>query len=394
MAAAQALLAKLDALRETAETQLTERDFAACISSCGGALSLDQEADYVSRGVLVAMKEEAEHKKQAEELAAYAEEQLAANDFRAVDTLTEALTLDPDSADIMSMREEAVRKKEAREKQILELKAKAQQRATAEAARKKVKKAAAGTSWLAAAQHQAADLAAHLAGVEEEEKAAELSPAAAAAAAAATEAASLGPAAVGAARAAARTAIEEGVSEEGAAAAGAAAAAIVGAGLGKAAEEAGRKAADKYKEDATSEEEKEAQKKKYTNLLMKSSMYKSQITMLETALRESEEEAASAVQFVQAATDNLTECRAELQRKELAWVEERMAVEEKAEETTLEYEMLQEEVDAYRSKEKMMMLILRKAGLASALDSDGDGSVSKEEAEAFLGDTDEEEEEH
>ena len=35
-----------------------------------------------------------------------------------------------------------------------------------------------------------------------------------------------------------------------------------------------------------------------------------------------------------------------------------------------------------------MMAILRKAGLAPALDTDGDGSVSKEEADAYLADMD------
>ena len=151
------------------------------------------------------------------------------------------------------------RKREAREKQVADMRKKAEQHAAAEAGRRKVKTAAAGTAWLAAAQHQAADLAKHLAEVEkkQEEAAPELEEVAAAAAAA--EAANFGPAAVGAARAAARTAIEAGASAEGAAAAGKAAAAVVAAGLGKAAEDAGRKAAAKFKEDEQLEEEKKTQ---------------------------------------------------------------------------------------------------------------------------------------
>ena len=49
-----------------------------------------------------------------------------------------------------------------------------------------------------------------------------------------------------------------------------------------------------------------------------------------------------------------------------------------------ELEQLEEQLEAQQRKETMMMAILQKAGLASVLDRDGDGSVSKEEGEAYL----------
>lgn len=220
------------------------------------------------------------------------------------------MALDPENTDITSLRDEAVVKKQARETQVEELRTRSEQHAIAEAARKKVKKTSVGTSWLGAAQHQAAELAAHLSAIEEQEAEGEVGPEKVAAAAAATAAASLGPAAVGAARAAASTAITEGVSEEGAAAAGAAAANVVAAGLGKAAEEAGKAAAAKFLDEGVHQEEKKALRKKNTNLLMKTTMYSKQVGMLEQALEDSEDAANAAMQFVENSTNLLADIKA------------------------------------------------------------------------------------
>ena len=54
------------------------------------------------------------------------------------------------------------------------------------------------------------------------------------------------------------------------------------------------------------------------------------------------------------------------------------------EEAGIETELLEEEIEVLKSKEKMMMTILRKAGLAPSLDVDGDGEVSLQEGEAYL----------
>ena len=386
-AAAAALLAMLDELRADAEATIKSRELDNCITTCTRALVLDHEQEYEGRGVFEALKLEAEEKAKALRLMTFGREQLAAKDFRALDTLEEALTLDPENTDIVSLRDEAVVKKQAREKQLEEMAARSEKKAVADAARKKIKKASVGVSWLGAAQHQAAELAAHLA---EKDAEGEVDLGKVAAAAAATAAASLGPVAMGAARAAAITAISDGVSEEGAAAAGAAAANVVAAGLGKAAEEAGKAAAAKFLDDAASQAQTASLKKKNTNLLMKSTMYYEQVKILESALQDAEEGANAAMEFVSNSSDQLAEHKAEVKKAEAAELALREELEEAKEEAQLEQEMLQEELDALKSKEQMMMAILRKAGLAPTLDADGDGSVSKEEGEAFLADTDDE----
>jgi hypothetical protein len=261
---------------------------------------------------------------------------------------------------------------------------KAEQHASAEAGRRKVQKAAAGTAWLAAAHHQAADLAQHLAEAEGKEGATAPEPADLAAAAAAAEAASFGPAAVGAARAAARTAIEAGVSVEGAAAAGSAAAAVVAAGLGKAAEDAGRKAAAKFKEDEQSEEEKKAQRGEILKLKMAMSMYQQQVDQLTSSLQDSEDQAAAALSFVEKSSEALNVSRSETKTKDVEIEQLKLELHDVQEQGDEEIEMLEALIEKYKTREQMMMMIVRKAGLADVLDKDGDGSVSKEEADEFL----------
>jgi hypothetical protein len=107
-AAAQVLLAKLDEMRSAAEAQLASRDLDTCISTCNQAFALDQEENYAARGVIVAVKEKAENCIKADSLASFGREQLAANDFRAVDTLSEALSLDPENKEIADLKETAV----------------------------------------------------------------------------------------------------------------------------------------------------------------------------------------------------------------------------------------------------------------------------------------------
>lgn len=107
-AAAQALLAELDKMRSTAESQLANRDFDACLSTCAATLALDQQEDYVYRKAILALKQDAENKLKAAGLLDYGKEQLAANDFRAVDTLSEALILDPDCKEIADLKDLAV----------------------------------------------------------------------------------------------------------------------------------------------------------------------------------------------------------------------------------------------------------------------------------------------
>lgn len=107
-AATRALLAKLDEMRSAAEAQLAKRDLDTCISTCNAALVLDQEEQYAARGVILALKEKAEILTKAGRLASYGKEQLAANDFRAVDTLSEALTLDPENKEIADLVDTAV----------------------------------------------------------------------------------------------------------------------------------------------------------------------------------------------------------------------------------------------------------------------------------------------
>ncbi len=276
------------------------------------------------------------------------------------------------------------RKREAREKQVVDMRKKAEQHAVAEAGRKKVKKAAAGAAWLAAAQHQAADLARHLAEVDEKEGSAAPEPADIAAAAAAAEAASFGPAAVGAARAAARTAIEEGISAEGAAAAGSAAAAVVAAGLGKAAEDAGRKAAAKFKEDEESEQEKKAQREEILKLKMAMAMYQQKVDQLTTSLQESTDQGAVALSFVEKSSEALSVSRSEIKKKDVEIEQLKLELHDMQAADDEEIEMLEARIERYVKKEQMMMAILRKGGLADLLDKDGDGSVSKEEADAYL----------
>lgn len=209
-----------------------------------------------------------------------------------------------------------------------------------------------GTSWLAAAQHQAAALAEHLKLVEEDEEEEALATADPAELAAAA-AESFGPSAVGAARAAARKAIEEGFSAEGAAVAGAAAASVVAAGLAKAAEEAGRKAAAKFKEDEIHAKEDEAHHNRLVKLKMATSLYQQQVSHLTAALRESEKETIAAFQFVEESTANLENVQAELEYKE-------------------------QELQVYQEKEKMLMELLDKAGLVPA-----DESTPKDPEEAL-----------